>query len=195
MLKYQEKLLMQYLFSIRLSICYLWWPRQVWWCAAVLRWVRAGQRDRHLGRLPGRHVCDVWQCLEWRVHYPEKELISFECLPTKFCFFLTSSNITYMFASRRPTARITRRGVSPCTHRQDFWQYNMTSSWYDNTKCQFMPIHDSMTPWWQWQEATHTSKKSVEWKRCWDGAWEHGEYNQEGCIVGQHCLDVRKHWW
>lgn len=60
-----------------------------------------------------------------------------------------------------------------------------------------------------WCFSLHSSqdKKPLEWKRCWDPSWEHGQvtlsshwsreiihciligqYDEDGCIVGQHCI-------
>ena len=42
-----------------------------------------------------------------------------------------------------------------------------------------------------WCFSLHSNNMSrpLEWKRCWDGEWDHGQYSQDGCVVGQHCID------
>ena len=82
-----------------------------------------------------------------------------------------------MFASRRPTARITRRGVSPCTHRQDFWQYNMTSSWYDNTNvnlCQYMTA---------WHRDDNDRRRPTPVRSQWSGSVAGTEPGSTGSIT------------
>ena len=42
-----------------------------------------------------------------------------------------------------------------------------------------------------WCFSMHSNNQSrpLEWKRCWNPLWDHGQYSEDGCLVGQHCLD------
>lgn len=41
-----------------------------------------------------------------------------------------------------------------------------------------------------WCFSLHSAQvnKPLEWKRCWNPGWDHGQYSEDGCIIGQHCI-------